>query len=77
MVLHTFAALKDIFSDSFEIPHFEGKVQNLREFLIEQYPDAKNLLTISRFALGSNILNDENSISNSDTIFIIPPSSGG
>ncbi len=77
MVLHTFAALKDIFSSSFEISNFEGKVENLRELLISKYPEAKNLLIISRFAVGSNILGDDAKVKNSDVVFIIPPSSGG
>ncbi len=77
MVLQTFAALKDILSSSFEIPSYEGSIKNLREFLIFKYPEAKNILIISRFAVGSNILNDEALVKNSDVVFIIPPSSGG
>lgn len=77
MVLQTFASLKDILSSSFEIPTFDGTIKNLRESLILKYPEAKNLLIISRFAVGSNILSDESFVKNNDAVFIIPPSSGG
>lgn len=77
MTIQTFAALKDYFSNHFEVLENLNLISELKTFLIQQNPEAENILNLSRFAVNDNFVNLEFEIKNNDTICIIPPSSGG
>lgn len=77
MTIQTFAALKDYFATHFEVIENLNQILDLQAFLIQQNPEAENLLNLSRFAVNDTFVNLDFEITNDDTICIIPPSSGG
>jgi sulfur-carrier protein len=77
MKIQTFAVLKDYFVSQFEIADNLLLISDLKAFLIQQNPEAQNILNISRFAVNDTFVNLDFKIQPHDTICIIPPSSGG
>ena len=78
ITIHVFAVLKEYFQEKFEmkIPT-ETSCTSLLELLGKQQPRAKGLLGKCRIASEEAILDDGAIFSQNDTIYIIPPSSGG
>ena len=68
--------MKEYLDEVTEI-QFSGTVQELTITLAELYPQTKNILSSCRFAVDNTFVNDSFQIKESDTVFIIPPSSGG
>lgn len=77
MTIQTFAALKDFFSNQFEVLDNLKAISDLKALLIKQNPEAQNILNLSRFAVNHTFVNLDFEIKHNDTICIIPPSSGG
>ena len=78
ITIHVFAVLKESFEEQFEmkIPK-ETSCTSLLELLGKQQPRAKGLLGKCRIASEEAILDDDCTFNHNDTIYIIPPSSGG
>lgn len=78
ITIHVFAVLKESFEEQFEmkIPT-ETSCTSLLELLGKQQPPTKGLLAKCRIASEEAILDDDCTFNHNDTIYIIPPSSGG
>lgn len=77
MKIEVFAVLKDYFEPEFEIEANAGNINDLRQQLLALQPGAQNILSISRFAVNDEFIDNNFQLKESDTICIIPPSSGG
>jgi molybdopterin synthase sulfur carrier subunit len=77
MRVHVFAVLKDYFENDFELNEGIGNVTGLKERLIELNPAADSLLDICRFAVKDDFIDNDFQLQEYDTIYIIPPGSGG
>ncbi|MGG9972584.1 MoaD/ThiS family protein [Ferruginibacter sp. SUN002] len=77
MKVEVYAVLKDFFEKEFSIDAPISTVAELREMLIHQNADAKNILQLCRFAVKDEFVNDQYELKPDDNIHIIPPSSGG
>lgn len=76
--LEFFAVLKDLLTDSFIIDVEKNiKVIELKKKLMEMFPQAKEFLEYSRFALENEILSDDVILNKNQKIYVLPPSSGG
>lgn len=76
--IEAFGIAKDIFENKYiEILLEENcSVAELKALLLEQYPPLKDLRSLA-IALNENYASDQDIISESDEIVIIPPVSGG
>jgi molybdopterin synthase sulfur carrier subunit len=76
--LEFFAILKDIITDNYSF-NFENpiSIKELKEYLIDQFPNAKEILTYSRFSTEEKILSEDIILEKNQKIFVLPPSSGG
>jgi len=74
-----FSSIKDkLKKASEEIEISEGKtIKDLKEYLSEKYPDIKNILDKSMFAVNEEYKAETYSLENGDIVAIIPPVSGG
>ncbi|MFN3603923.1 MAG: MoaD/ThiS family protein [Leptonema sp. (in: bacteria)] len=73
-----FAVLKDILTENLTLEISENvTIQELKELLIAQYPQAKEILKFSRFANESQILAAKDTVKGFETLYVLPPSSGG
>ncbi len=78
MRIHVFAALKDFIPAALELNATDIKtVEDLKEVLGVNYPNAVSLLHACRFSTEKEILPLEKEITDYENIFVIPPSSGG
>ena len=77
MTIQTFAALKDYFSNPYQVLENFSLIAELKTFLIQQNPEAENMLNLSRFAVNDTFVDLDFEINKNDIISIIPPSSGG
>jgi molybdopterin converting factor small subunit len=74
----TYAAVKELFGESFEIEIEDGStIEQLRKNLIMLNPESAGLINKCRFALNESIVNDNTPIKEIENVHIIPPSSGG
>jgi molybdopterin converting factor small subunit len=71
-----YALYKDYYERKFEIPPVPTIAQ-LREELLKINPSAKDVLTLARFAVNNNFIDEQFILSADDTVAVIPPSSGG
>ncbi len=77
MTIQTFAALKEYFSSPYKVLENLSLISELKTYLIQQNPDAENILNLSRFAVNNTFVDLDFKIKKNDNICIIPPSSGG
>jgi len=77
MRVHVFASLKDHFEKEFELDATFENTAQLRNYLIDIKPDLKSILYSCRFAVDEEFVDLHYKLGSNDTIFIIPPSSGG
>jgi molybdopterin synthase sulfur carrier subunit len=77
MRVHVFAVLKDYFDKEFQL---EGDIPNatvLRRRLAADKPAAAGILNSCRFAVADEFIDEQYQFKENDTIYIIPPGSGG
>lgn len=77
MKVEVFAMLKDYFENEFEIQAGATTIEGLKNELLKMEPAALDVLSICRFAVNDEFIDNEFQLKESDTICIIPPSSGG
>ncbi len=76
--INFFAGLKRYFSTPIEIEmDAETTINSVIEKLKEQKPDASNLLSLCRVAIGEEFVDLKTPLAANTEIFLIPPSSGG
>lgn len=75
--IKVFAVLKDYFDENFSIDQGVNTVEDLKKELIERKPHSRNLLASCRFAINNSFVDTDFKLNQNDTIYIIPPSSGG
>ncbi len=76
--LEFFAILKDILSEKLTITTPSSMtIKELKKYLTENFPDAKEILKYSRFSTETEILNDNTIIEKNQKLYVLPPSSGG
>lgn len=77
MKIQVYAKLKDYFEKEFTLQQSFSDINSLKSFLINQNPQAENVLNISRFAVDNEFVENDYSLNQNDSISIMPPSSGG
>ena len=77
MKIEVFAVLKDYFKNEFELDTTVSSIEALKKVLITLQPDAIDILSSCRFAVNNEFIDNNFQLKESDTISIIPPSSGG
>ena len=77
MRVQVFAVLKDYFDKEFELPENIHDMPALKEWLIRSNPAAASLLGSCRFAVKDEFIDNDFQLAENDTIYIIPPGSGG
>ena len=77
MKVQVFAMLKEYFDGQFEIDAAPDTISALKDRLVTINPGAEGILSVSRFAVHDEFVESEYLLTESDTVFIIPPSSGG
>jgi molybdopterin converting factor small subunit len=76
--IRTYAAVKEIFGEKFELEVAEGcSIEELRKKIAGIKPDSAGLINICRFAVNESIVNDSTIIKEEEHVHIIPPASGG
>lgn len=78
VTIKIFANLKDYLPEEFQLMIDEGSsIEQLKNLLINKQPQIKNILVNSRFAINEEFVDDKTIIKKNNTIYIIPPVSGG
>jgi len=78
MKIHVFATLKDFMPAEFEFESGSfNTIGEMKEILKLKFPDAEKLIDSCRFATEHEILPIDQEIKIYESIFVIPPSSGG
>lgn len=77
MKIEVFAALKDYFDSEFEITGNASSIEAVKAILVNLQPSAIDILDTCRFAVNDEFIDNDFQLQDSDTISIIPPSSGG
>jgi molybdopterin synthase sulfur carrier subunit len=77
MRVQVFAVLKDYFEKEFELEEQVHELQALKARLIQHNPAAASILHICRFAVRDEFIDNDFQLQENDTIYIIPPGSGG
>lgn len=77
MRVQVFALLKEYFAEQFEIPVTPENISALTAELNKLNPQAKEVLSICRFAVDDEFVERDHLLTENDTVFVIPPSSGG
>ncbi|MEO6000450.1 MAG: MoaD/ThiS family protein [Chitinophagaceae bacterium] len=77
MRVQVFAILKDYFDKEFELHENIHDMPALRERLIQFNPAAAGILNSCRFAVKDEFIDNDFQLAENDTIYIIPPGSGG
>lgn len=77
MNIEVFAVLKDYFDKEFQFDGNAKNIDELKQRLALQHPEAINVLELCRFAVRDEFVEPDYAINPNDTISIIPPSSGG
>ena len=73
-----FSQIKDLIGKNEEIIEFSGEtVRDLIEVLSQKYPNVKEVLNKSMFAINENYEKTDFVLKDDDTVAIIPPVSGG
>ena len=77
MKVEVFAILKDHFDKEFEITENINDVASLKSYLIDIKAASAGILSRCRFAIQDEFVEDHHPLEKTDTVIIIPPSSGG
>jgi sulfur-carrier protein len=77
MKVQVFAGLKDYFDPVFEVGQKVQSVDDLKQELIRLEPTSAALLQSCRFAVNDDFVDDDFDLTASDSVIILPPSSGG
>ena len=77
MKIQVFAVLKDYFEKEFELTGDIKNTTSLTERLSKSNPAVTGMLSICRFAVNDEFIDNDYQLKQDDTICIIPPSSGG
>ena len=77
MKIEVFAILKDYFDKEFEITREVPDISSLKYHLTTINPGSADIIAMCRFASHDEFVEDDHLLSSSDSIAIIPPSSGG
>ena len=77
MKIQVFASLKDFFEKEFELKEGISDVASLQSHLQTVAPSAANILARCRYAVQEEFVDKNYLLHENDTVFIIPPSSGG
>jgi len=76
MKIKTFAVLKEHLGEEFEMQSVVN-IEQLKQALLHRNPKVAALLPSCRFAVEQAFINNETFFQGIETIYIIPPSSGG
>lgn len=77
MKFEVFAALKDYFEAEFELTTNATSVEVVKAILANLQPAASDMLTMCRFAVNDEFIDNDFQLKENDIVSIIPPSSGG
>ena len=77
MKVQVFAILKDYFDKEFEVQETVLNTRALKERLVRNNPASAGILDICRFAVEDEFIDDQYQLKENDTIYIMPPASGG
>ena len=77
MRVQVFAVLKDYFDKEFELQENIHNMPALMERLVQFNPAASGILNSCRFAVNDEFIDNDFQLQENDTIYIIPPGSGG
>ncbi len=77
MTIQVFAVLKDYFDKEFKLQGSFTTITALKQQLATQNPEAAAVLDLCRFAVHDEFVDPDFTLNSNDTIFVIPPSSGG
>ncbi|MEO6537757.1 MAG: MoaD/ThiS family protein [Ferruginibacter sp.] len=77
MKFEVFAILKDYFQPEFDLQTTAANIEAVKQELVKLQPAALDVLSTCRFAVNDEFIDNEFQLKESDTICIIPPSSGG
>ncbi len=74
-----FASLKDKVKKSYEYLDIKegSSIRELKELLIEKYPEIKDILNKSMVAVNESYVEKDTILNNNDTVAFIPPVGGG
>jgi len=76
--IKVFAVLKDYFEPEFTLEINEGlKISDILDIIMVKSPFSSSVLFRSRVAICENFVSPDYILKENETIFIIPPSSGG
>lgn len=75
--VNVYAILKDYFEASFVLDNKISSIEELKNELIKLNPAASQILNRARFAVNDTLVQQEYQFNETETISIIPPSSGG
>ncbi|MDR3611142.1 MAG: MoaD/ThiS family protein [Ignavibacteriaceae bacterium] len=78
LTINTYAAVKELFGESFEMEIENGStIDELREKIVKINPASEGIINKCRFAINESIVNGNTPIKEAENVHIIPPSSGG
>lgn len=78
ITIETFAMLKEYLSPKFEMNITNAyTIKELKKELQKINPASAELISMCRFSINNQFINEDKIIEENDTVFIIPPSSGG
>jgi molybdopterin synthase sulfur carrier subunit len=77
MTIHVYAALKDYFTQEFELAGEVRNTDELKARLLAINGQAEVILSACRFAVEEGFIDNDFKLSEHDTVVIIPPASGG
>jgi len=77
MTIRVFAILKDYLDEEFIIPRPIDSIAELKKELAMLHPEIQKLLESCRFAVANSFVDHTFQFKENDTIYIVPPSSGG
>ena len=77
MRVQVYASLKDYYEKDFEITDPIVDISALKNQLKQMAPQAEQLLNRCRFAVSDEFVSGDHKLNAHDTVFVIPPSSGG
>ncbi|NPB08264.1 MAG: molybdopterin converting factor subunit 1 [Aquificae bacterium] len=72
-----FSVLREKVGKREEEIEFSGSVRELRELLVQKYPEAASIIRSVRIAVNEEYAKEEQRVSEGDRIALIPPVSGG
>lgn len=75
--IRLFAAFRDYFDEEIELASPVCSVAGLKQALLKLNPECSELLGTARFAIDHQFINEDRSIEQYESIYIIPPSGGG